>query len=386
VANKRLRIGLVTPAVDGVSGIFISNLVKILLTLAEDVDLVTANARPDAFDKARVFSVGQVTGSNLFSRVFSYIAVQLKTAFVLARLAGKADFFIFFLCEENFLPMLTAKALRKKVVLALGGNTDLELRMQKNVFHRIMRLMREIDFSLSDKILVYSSNVIPDWNLKKHKAKIAIAHEHFLDFSRFNLQKPLDKRENLVGYVGRLSEEKGILNLAEAAPQILNIVNDLKFEFIGEGRLKNTIEQFLKRADLSSKVRLSGWIAHDKIPDRLNDFRLLVLPSYTEGLPNIMLEAMACGTPVLTTAVGSISQFIQDGQTGFIMENNSPECIAKNVNRAVNDPELEKIALNGKILVENEFNFEKAVTGYRAVADSIQPERRDKAIVENQTT
>lgn len=384
MSNKQMRIGLVTPAVNGISRVFISNLVKILLSLVEELDLVTANARPGEFEKARVFSVGQVTGSNLLLRVFSYIAVQLKTAFVLARLARKADFFIFFLCEENFLPMLVAKAFRKQVVLALGGNTDLELRMQKNVFHRIMRLMREIDFSLSDKILVYSPNVIPDWNLERHQGKIAFAREHFLDFGTFSLQKPLEKREKLVGYIGRLSEEKGILNLVESAPQILNTVKDAKFELVGEGHLKNTIEQFLERTALYSKVKLAGWIAHDKIPDYLNNYKLLVLPSYTEGLPNIMLEAMACGTPVLTTAVGSISQFVRDRQTGFILENNSPECIAKNVSRALNDPELKQIALNGKMLVENEFNFEKAVNGYRAVVDSMRPEKRNKVIIENQ--
>jgi glycosyltransferase involved in cell wall biosynthesis len=365
-ASKKTGIGLVTPAVNGITSVFISNVVKILLDLSEDLYLITANAGPGDFDKVRIFSVRQPAVSNGFSRVLAYFWLQMKTAWILARLAGKIDFVIFFLCEEHFLPVLMARLTGKKVVLALGGYTDLELRMQKNSFHRPMKLMREMDFTLATRILVYSSNVIPAWDLEKYQKKIAVAHEHFLDFSMFNLQKPLGERTNRIGYVGRLSEEKGVLNLVEAAPLALKTVNDLEFVLVGEGRLKNEIEQFVNKSDLSARVTLAGWVPHNKISVQLNSFKLLVLPSYTEGLPNIMLEAMACGTPVLATAVGSISQFIEDGRTGFIMENNSPECIARNIARALLHPDLHQVALNGRTLVENQFTFSEAVKGYRS--------------------
>jgi glycosyltransferase involved in cell wall biosynthesis len=387
IASERVSIGLVTPAVNGITNVFISHVVKILLALSKDLYLVTANASPGDFDKAHVFSIRQNTVSSGFSRVFSYLWLQIKTAFILARLAGKVDFVIFFLCEEHFLPVLTARLFRKRVVLALGGYTDLELRLQKNAFQRLMKLMRDIDFALAHKILVYSSNVVQTWNLEKYRGKIAVAHEHFLDFNTFSFQKPLEERENVVGYIGRLSEEKGVKNLVEAAPQALKAVKGLKFVLVGEGYLKTDLEQFIGKAGLNSGVELAGWIPHEKIPACLNNFKLLVLPSYTEGLPNIMLEAMACGTPVLATAVGSISQFIEDAQTGYIMENNSPECIARNIQRALNYPGLNQVGLNGKILVENQFTFAEAVKGYGAVIDSVRPGLRNKRYtVENQAS
>ena len=93
----------------------------------------------------------------------------------------------------------------------------------------------------------------------------------------------------------------------------------------------------------------------------LNHLRIFVLPSYTEGLANIMLEAMACGTPVLATPVGAVPDVIVDGKTGFIMENSSPECIAANVIRALEHPDLEGVSLRARALVEREYTFERAV-------------------------
>ena len=110
-----------------------------------------------------------------------------------------------------------------------------------------------------------------------------------------------------------------------------------------------------------------GWISREELPNYLNQLRLLVLPSYSEGLPNIMLEAMACGTPVLATPVGAIPDIIIDGKTGFIMDDNSPECIAENVIRALNSPDLEEIAEAGRLLVKETFTYEEIMKRWEGV-------------------
>ncbi|HJH26821.1 MAG TPA: hypothetical protein C5S37_08640 [Methanophagales archaeon] len=76
---------------------------------------------------------------------------------------------------------------------------------------------------------------------------------------------------------------------------------------------------------------------------------------------------MACGTPVLATPVGAIPDVIKDGNTGFIMKDKSPECIAKNVMRALEHPNLERIVENARALVEREFTYEAAVERYRKI-------------------
>ena len=77
------------------------------------------------------------------------------------------------------------------------------------------------------------------------------------------------------------------------------------------------------------------------------------------------------GPPVLAMPVGAIPDVIVDGRTGFIMENNTPECIAENVIRALNSPNLERIADAGKRYVEENFTFEKAVENWRSILEEI---------------
>jgi len=80
---------------------------------------------------------------------------------------------------------------------------------------------------------------------------------------------------------------------------------------------------------LITRVDIPGWISQVDLAKYLNTLRLLVLPSSTEGLPNILLEAIACGTPVVSTPVGAIPDIIQDDENGFIMDNNSPDVYQK---------------------------------------------------------
>jgi glycosyltransferase involved in cell wall biosynthesis len=165
--------------------------------------------------------------------------------------------------------------------------------------------------------------------------------------------------------------EKGIQHFSQALPIILNDQQNLRVLIGGDGPLRELIEVPLQEEKFSTRIDLSGWISHDDLPIYLNQLRLLVLPSYTEGLPNIMLEAMACGTPVLATPVGAIPDVIIDGKTGFIMENNSPECITRNVVRALSSPNLEQIAESGRRFVEEQFTFERVVERWKEVLEEI---------------
>jgi len=80
---------------------------------------------------------------------------------------------------------------------------------------------------------------------------------------------------------------------------------------------------------------------------------------------------MTCCTPILATPVGAIPDIIKDGETGFIMKNNFPACIAANILRALEDPNLEKIAMNAKKIVDKEFTFNNTVYQWKKILNEI---------------
>ncbi len=103
----------------------------------------------------------------------------------------------------------------------------------------------------------------------------------------------------------------------------------------------------------------------------LHNLKLLVLPSSSEGVPTILLEAMACSTPVLATPVGGVPDILKDGENGFILLDSSPENIASGITRALGHPFLSKIAENGRELLEKEFSHEAVVERFKKILEGL---------------
>ena len=347
------------------------NLVSILSSISPQTYLLTSNDYLDhakEFPHVHIYRIGYTLESNLVKKIIKYLHRELRLALLVKALNKNVDTWIFFFGGDKYiLPMLTAKLLDKNIILLKGGSSIKDAIHQNDLFSIVTFFSSKVNLFLSTYIVVYSQNLISEWNLKPYRHKILIAHEHFLDFETFTVTTALPDRSPLIGYIGRLSEEKGVQHFAQALPAILGDRQDLRVLIGGDGKLKESIAASLQEGGIAASVDLPGWITHDDLPNYLNQLRLLVLPSYTEGLPNIMLEAMACGTPVLATPVGAIPDIVKDEVTGFIMENNSPECIAMNVIRALNSPKLKQIADNGRRFVEENYIFEKSVEKWSEV-------------------
>lgn len=374
---RKNNIGIITIPISKAGLTPLNNFVEILHSLSYNINIITGGAGYSFYknDSRIQFNGYRInTGKNLFFRIINNIIAQFCIMYRVVKTSKDVNFFVFFIGGTTLaLPMFAAKLCRKKVLLLLAGSDVNSIQSENVLLSLPMRLMGSANLLLSDKIILYSNRLIESYGLKDYRNKIHIANHHFIKFNEFHLIKQINERENLIGYIGRLSVEKGITNLIEAVPKLIEDNN--KIMICGDGKLFSMLTEMLDEQDIDhSKVKLTGWISHDELPKYLNRFKLLVLPSYTEGLPNIMLEAMACGTPVLATAVGAIPDVIIDGETGFLLENNSPECIAESVLRILSLPieELECISENARNLIEKEFNFENTIAKWKKVFKSIE--------------
>jgi len=375
-----LNIGIVTSPLGKAGEVPLSNLIRILCSLSNDIYVVTGKnfSRVDmSNEKLHIIGVEHKEGTNAFTKIINHIYEQIEISRKLAGDARNVDFYVFFIGGESaLLPMLTAKLLGKKVALTLVGNPLKVAEVTKDTLDKTLKPLRKIKFMLnlmlSNKIIVYSHNIIKERRLEKYRSKLSIAHEHFLDLNLFNIRKKIEERKNLVGYIGRLSEEKGILNLVGAIPFVLKKRVKTRFLICGEGSLASKIREIVKINGLEQNVQFSGWVPHSAVPRYLNELKLFVLPSFTEGLPNILLEAMACGTPVLATPVGTMSEVIRDRETGFLLESNDPKHIADRIIELLSKPELlEKVSINAHRYVRENFSFQKTLESWSKIFSEI---------------
>jgi len=348
------------------------NLIKLFSELVNEVYVVSGGEvleELEDVERVRFLKVTHKVSSNIFMRIFNYICTQLKILQHTVKILKNVDLFIFFIGGESLLiPILVLRLLGKRVLLMPAGIAAKVCFFKNDPFFKIISLLISINSILVNRLILYSHSLINEGNFARYRGKIIIAHRHFVDFDRFILKKKINERLNLVGYIGRLSKEKGVLNLIEAIPLILRERDDSYFVIIGHGNLTSKIRTMITAKHLDTYVKLTGWVSHKDIPLYLNELKLLILPSFTEGLPNIILEAMACGTPVLASPVGAIPDIIKEGETGFLLKSNEPKHIAKRTVELLKNPIiLEKVSINAYNYVRENFSYEKVLEIWRNI-------------------
>jgi glycosyltransferase involved in cell wall biosynthesis len=118
--------------------------------------------------------------------------------------------------------------------------------------------------------------------------------------------------------VGRLSEQKGQLLLVDAVYQLAQEGIELDLVLAGDGEMRPELERLIEKRKLHGKVRITGWISSDQVREELLAAQALLLPSFAEGLPVVIMEAMALRRPVLTTYVAGIPELVRPGVDGWL--------------------------------------------------------------------
>lgn len=180
--------------------------------------------------------------------------------------------------------------------------------------------------------------------------------------------------ELLIGSVGRMAEVKDYPNLVRAFLRLLELAPEARTRarlvILGEGVARSVCLDLLKQANAEQLAWLPG--SRDDIADLMRQFDVFVLPSLGEGISNTILEAMACGLPVVATNVGGNSELVDAGITGTLVPPADPEVMAQALLAYFEDNAL--VCSHGKAgraKIEAQFSMEAMVRGYMRVYDAV---------------
>jgi glycosyltransferase involved in cell wall biosynthesis len=159
----------------------------------------------------------------------------------------------------------------------------------------------------------------------------------------------------LLGVFGRLSPEKGQIQAIRALAKLLPSRPNVKLLLLGDGPQRTALEHEASRLKVETAVRFVGYQSAPRAYFEL--LTLLVLPSLSEGLPNVVLEAMSLAVPVVATRVGAVPDVIEDRENGWLVAAGDPAALAATIDAALASRErLRAVALNGQKSVLSRFN------------------------------
>lgn len=177
-----------------------------------------------------------------------------------------------------------------------------------------------------------------------------------IDLTRFEYRQPATAIKNMV-YVGRLSGEKGLPILFQSLQLLKSRDYDFTLKLLGDGEDRQFLQQEAQRMGLADNIEFSGFVDQATIAKELRDSDIFVLPSFAEGIPVALMEAMAIGIPVVATYVGGVAELVVDKETGLTVFPSDIEGLAAAIASYIDDPQLaQQLSARARKKVESEFN------------------------------
>jgi len=179
---------------------------------------------------------------------------------------------------------------------------------------------------------------------------------------------------SIIGTIAHLEEHKGLKYLLESASLLLASRRDISFLLVGEGVLERTLKKLCVDLKIEKNVIFAG--ERSDIPEILFSIDIFVLPSLREGLPLTILEAMACGKPVIATNVGGIPEIVIDGVSGILVSPKDPEALYRAMDELLNDrTKLTKMGHHGERVCEESFSSNAMIEKIENLYDSLLSEK-----------
>jgi glycosyltransferase involved in cell wall biosynthesis len=288
----------------------------------------------------------------------------------------KADVVVAHGYKSNLIGLLAARRLRIPIISVSHGWTRqcFKVRLYEALDRLLLRYVDKVVCVSEGQARKVRRAGVPEGKIEV--IRDSVCAERFIDVDggyRDQLELMFsDRPETIVGAAGRLSPEKGFKHFVDAAALLAHEHEDARFVLFGEGPLRPALEGQIEERGLRGRFHLAGFRADlDKFYPHLD---LLVLPSFTEGLPNVVLEAFAAGVPVVATAVGGTPEAVQEGVNGYLVQPGDATALAKRIADMLSNPAgRREMGVRGQKDVRQSFSFAQQGREYGQLFKRLRP-------------
>ena len=241
--------------------------------------------------------------------------------------------------------LLISKIFQKKVFFQIhGGKLDEFCCRHFYIFNILIKQI----FKMPDLITVLSSvqrKPFIDIGLED-KVKVVpntVELARYNNIGNFRVKFNIPEKCVVVLFIASLfNKEKGIIELLNAIKLIKQKFTNIIFIFVGGGKEEDVMLKFCRIEKLENFVKFTGYLSSKEIVQVLNSSDIFTLPSYSEGFPLVILEAMAAGLPIVSTSVGAISEIVKNGENGFIIKPRDHIALAEKITYLAKNSEIRK--------------------------------------------
>ena len=375
--NKKILIttGIFPPDIGGPAS-YVVRLASEFTEKGYQVEVVTYGEEEK--DEEYDFSVRRVSRKKkLPFRYFSY--------FLQVLLAGRDASVVYAQCpvSSGWSASWAAKILRKKFILKIVGDYAWEQArnifeiedslddFQKKSYSGKIAQLRKIQKKTAQRaqaIIVpslYLKSIVQDWGIDQSKIKVVYnAIEENPLVKKINQQEAKERTglwEDIILSIGRLVPWKGFDVLIDSFSEILEKNPNFRLVIIGSGPQKENLIFKIKNKGLKGKVLILDPLPHSELVWYMKAADMFVLNTSYEGLPHIILEAMQCGLPIITTRVGGNLEIIENEQNGLLIEPNQKDQITRAILRIWQSHQLKYQLTKNASLSLDEFSFDKMI-------------------------
>lgn len=239
---------------------------------------------------------------------------------------------------------------KKKIIVHIHGGAFKNFYEESNN-NRKKRIIETLN--KANKIIVLSK----EW--KNFFGKIV--DENKIEVIYNSVEVPEDFKKDFgkkrILFLGRFDEKKGIFDLLDVMTEIAKIDSDAKL-YIGSNERKEKVNKIIKEYKLNNNVEYLGWVDEKLKKEVLKEATIFVLPSYYEGMPMSVLEAMAYKNIVISTNVGGIPEIIENGYNGFLIEPGDKKELFNKIEKIINSDKKNEMSDNARATVNEMFNID----------------------------